>query len=168
MTVGDETRQILISASLGLAAQSLSRSHQLVSDARTALYAVLAVDVAAMLGLVAVVATLAANGGSAPGKWWVPGLALVVSSGFALSGIVGRLKSEDAAQGTILGTALAQASDQDALNAFEQGITAAATANLGVVGRLERRGLIAIVFFVLALALTLVPIWLHFPQVFPL
>jgi hypothetical protein len=168
MPVENETRETLIAASLGLAAQSLSRSHQVVSDARTALYAVLAVDVAAMLGLVAVVATLAAGAGPAPGKWWVPGLALAVSSGFALSGIVGGLKSEDAAQGTILGTALTKDSDQDALNAFEHGITTAARANLGVAGRLERRGLIAIGFFVLALALTFVPIGLHFAQVFPI
>jgi hypothetical protein len=163
------TTQTLIAASLHLAIQSLNRSHQLVADARTALFAILAVNVAAMLGLVTLVATLAAGHlGAAPGKWWFPGLALVVSFGVALSGLVGRLKSKDVAQGTLLGTALAKDDDKEALNAFDRGIMAAAKANLGVAGDLERRALIAIVFFVLALALAFVPIGVNFTQVFPL
>jgi hypothetical protein len=168
MPVGLEMRGALTGAALDIALQRLMRSQEVVTDARNALVAILALDVASLLGLITVVATLAAgNLMHAPGGWWIPGLALVASGAVALSGFLGGKKNAEADPGSLLAKALAMPTDQEALNAFGKGLSDAAKRNLIVSNRLEGRGVVAILCFLGALVLALVPIWVNFSQVFP-
>ncbi|HXA29880.1 MAG TPA: hypothetical protein VN193_14160 [Candidatus Angelobacter sp.] len=167
MATSTAIKGFLRTATLDMALLQLDHTRRVTSEARTALVGILAVDVAGLIGLVAVVATIAASG-HLPPRWWVPGAPLIVSLGIAVSGVRPRrqlLHHLDYA--VVAGKALGAASDRAALDTLYAAIDTASRHELRTLDRLYRRAALSIGLLLLSLALTLVPIGIEFPKVFP-
>jgi hypothetical protein len=166
MAISPETRNLLRAATLDLALLRLDRTHHFAGEARTELLAILATDVAAIVGLLAVVTTLAA-GGQVPVRWWVPGAPLLLSLAVTIDGVLGHRSVGDVDNTVLVGKALHARSDKAAFDTFHAEVSAASRRTLKVADRLQRRTALSIAFLLLSLLLALVPIGLDFPRVFP-
>jgi hypothetical protein len=167
MATSPPIKSFLRTATFDLALLQLDRTHRVAGEARTALVGILAVDVAALIGLVAVVATIAA-GGQVPVRWWVPGVPLIVSLGVAVHAVLPRWETtHELDYGTAAGKALDASSDRAAVDSLFADLEGASRRALSVANGLERRAALAMGLFLLGFALTLVPIGLDFARVFP-